>query len=159
MLLAAVAAAASVWVAGWLARIRRVEQFTGALNSRRLPDSGPLKRAVRKKLPGKGWPGQPSRFKGQGSAVFEAGRVRLEASTAGRGAMMSAPPSESGGFAASGLSVRKSEEIADLIDLFSKMQYRAKEVTPRVRHGVFTWVLTVSFCLMSLKIRHALRNQ
>uniref|UniRef100_A0A3Q3WTS6 Uncharacterized protein n=1 Tax=Mola mola TaxID=94237 RepID=A0A3Q3WTS6_MOLML len=45
---------------------------------------------------------------------------------------MSAPPSESGGFAASGLSVRKSEEIADLIDLFSKMQYRAKEVTPRV---------------------------
>uniref|UniRef100_A0A3Q3WTS1 Uncharacterized protein n=1 Tax=Mola mola TaxID=94237 RepID=A0A3Q3WTS1_MOLML len=38
----------------------------------------------------------------------------------------------SGGFAASGLSVRKSEEIADLIDLFSKMQYRAKEVTPRV---------------------------
>uniref|UniRef100_G3PBN4 Myotubularin related protein 14 n=1 Tax=Gasterosteus aculeatus aculeatus TaxID=481459 RepID=G3PBN4_GASAC len=27
---------------------------------------------------------------------------------------------------------RKSEEIADLIDLFSKMQYRAKEATPRV---------------------------
>uniref|UniRef100_A0A6Q2XF05 Myotubularin related protein 14 n=1 Tax=Esox lucius TaxID=8010 RepID=A0A6Q2XF05_ESOLU len=30
------------------------------------------------------------------------------------------------------LSGRKSEEIADLIDLFSKTQYRAKEVTPRV---------------------------
>uniref|UniRef100_A0A8B9LR42 Myotubularin related protein 14 n=1 Tax=Astyanax mexicanus TaxID=7994 RepID=A0A8B9LR42_ASTMX len=33
---------------------------------------------------------------------------------------------------ASGASARKSEEIADLIDLFSKTQYRAKEVTPRV---------------------------
>ncbi|CAL9704398.1 unnamed protein product [Knipowitschia caucasica] len=34
--------------------------------------------------------------------------------------------------AASGLSLRKSEEIADLIYLFSKTQYRAKEVTPQV---------------------------
>ncbi|XP_036426930.1 myotubularin-related protein 14 isoform X1 [Colossoma macropomum] len=34
--------------------------------------------------------------------------------------------------AASGATARKSEEIADLIDLFSKTQYRAKEVTPRV---------------------------
>uniref|UniRef100_A0AAQ5X944 Myotubularin related protein 14 n=1 Tax=Amphiprion ocellaris TaxID=80972 RepID=A0AAQ5X944_AMPOC len=50
----------------------------------------------------------------------------------GRGAMMAASPSAAGGFTASGLSVRKSEEIADLIDLFSKTQYRAKEVTPRV---------------------------
>uniref|UniRef100_A0AAQ6AAJ6 Myotubularin related protein 14 n=1 Tax=Amphiprion ocellaris TaxID=80972 RepID=A0AAQ6AAJ6_AMPOC len=49
-----------------------------------------------------------------------------------RGAMMAASPSAAGGFTASGLSVRKSEEIADLIDLFSKTQYRAKEVTPRV---------------------------
>uniref|UniRef100_A0A8B9LTS0 Myotubularin related protein 14 n=1 Tax=Astyanax mexicanus TaxID=7994 RepID=A0A8B9LTS0_ASTMX len=49
--------------------------------------------------------------------------VRLE-NTAGRSAMMAA--------SASGASARKSEEIADLIDLFSKTQYRAKEVTPRV---------------------------
>uniref|UniRef100_A0A8P4FWU7 Myotubularin related protein 14 n=1 Tax=Dicentrarchus labrax TaxID=13489 RepID=A0A8P4FWU7_DICLA len=49
-----------------------------------------------------------------------------------RGAMMAASPSAAGGFTASGLSVKKSEEIADLIDLFSKIQYRAKEVTPRV---------------------------
>ncbi|KAM4625206.1 phosphatidylinositol-3,5-bisphosphate 3-phosphatase MTMR14 isoform 2-T2 [Polymixia lowei] len=41
--------------------------------------------------------------------------------------MMAASPSSS-----SGMSGRKSEEIADLIDLFSKTQYRAKEVTPRV---------------------------
>uniref|UniRef100_A0A8C6WX52 Myotubularin related protein 14 n=1 Tax=Neogobius melanostomus TaxID=47308 RepID=A0A8C6WX52_9GOBI len=34
--------------------------------------------------------------------------------------------------AASGLSLRKSEEIVDLIYLFSKTQYRAKEVTPQV---------------------------
>uniref|UniRef100_A0AAQ5Y690 Myotubularin related protein 14 n=1 Tax=Amphiprion ocellaris TaxID=80972 RepID=A0AAQ5Y690_AMPOC len=53
-----------------------------------------------------------------------------------RGAMMAASPSAAGGFTASGLSVRKSEEIADLIDLFSKTQYRAKEVTPRVRCNV-----------------------
>uniref|UniRef100_A0A1A7XC32 Myotubularin related protein 14 n=2 Tax=Iconisemion striatum TaxID=60296 RepID=A0A1A7XC32_9TELE len=33
---------------------------------------------------------------------------------------------------AAGLSVRKSEEITELIDLFSKTQYRAKEVSPRV---------------------------
>ncbi|XP_034725568.1 myotubularin-related protein 14 isoform X1 [Etheostoma cragini] len=46
--------------------------------------------------------------------------------------MMAACPSSAGGYPASGLSVRKSEEIADLIDLFSKMQYRAKEVTPQV---------------------------
>ncbi|RVE72698.1 hypothetical protein OJAV_G00043550 [Oryzias javanicus] len=41
--------------------------------------------------------------------------------------MLAASPS-----AASGLSLRRSEEIVDLIDLFSKTQYRAKEVTPRV---------------------------
>ncbi|XP_028970078.1 myotubularin-related protein 14 isoform X2 [Esox lucius] len=42
--------------------------------------------------------------------------------------------SVSGSLTASGLTLsgRKSEEIADLIDLFSKTQYRAKEVTPRV---------------------------
>uniref|UniRef100_A0A8C7ZT74 Myotubularin related protein 14 n=1 Tax=Oryzias sinensis TaxID=183150 RepID=A0A8C7ZT74_9TELE len=51
-----------------------------------------------------------------------------EAAAAGRRAMLAASPS-----AASGLSFRRSEEIADLIDLFSKTQYRAKEVTPRVR--------------------------
>ncbi|XP_039979184.1 myotubularin-related protein 14 [Xiphias gladius] len=46
--------------------------------------------------------------------------------------MASSFSSAAGGFTASGLSVRKSEEIADLIDLFSKTQYRAKEVSPRL---------------------------
>eukprot|EP00063_Salmo_salar_P068360 XP_014043195.1 PREDICTED: myotubularin-related protein 14-like [Salmo salar] len=48
--------------------------------------------------------------------------------------MMAAFPSVSGSLTASGLMIsgRKTEEIADLIDLFSKTQYRAKEVTPRV---------------------------
>ncbi|XP_037347060.1 myotubularin-related protein 14 [Pungitius pungitius] len=45
---------------------------------------------------------------------------------------MAASPTSAGGYTAPGLSIRKSEEIADLIDLFSKMQYRAKEATPRV---------------------------
>lgn len=109
-----------------------MEPLAGALNSGRVPGSGPLKRAVRKKLAGKGWPGRSSRSTGQGAAVFEGGRVRLEATTAGRGTMMAASPSVAAGFKASGLSVRKSEEIVDLIDVFSKTQYRAKEVTPRV---------------------------
>ncbi|XP_020495221.1 myotubularin-related protein 14 isoform X2 [Labrus bergylta] len=46
--------------------------------------------------------------------------------------MMAGSPSMAGGFTATGPSVRKSEEIMDLIDLFSKMQYRAKEFIPRV---------------------------
>ncbi|XP_062400578.1 myotubularin-related protein 14 isoform X2 [Sardina pilchardus] len=46
--------------------------------------------------------------------------------------MMAASPSVAGCLSASGISGRKSEEIADLIDLFSKMQYRAKEITPGV---------------------------
>ncbi|KAJ8359271.1 hypothetical protein SKAU_G00157960 [Synaphobranchus kaupii] len=46
--------------------------------------------------------------------------------------MMSASPSAAGSLNASGISSRRSEEIADLIDLFAKTQYRAKEVTPRV---------------------------
>ncbi|XP_041835739.1 myotubularin-related protein 14 isoform X2 [Melanotaenia boesemani] len=46
--------------------------------------------------------------------------------------MMAASPSVVDGFAACGLSLRKGEEIAELIDLFSKTQYRAKEVSPRV---------------------------
>ncbi|XP_013987625.1 myotubularin-related protein 14 isoform X2 [Salmo salar] len=48
--------------------------------------------------------------------------------------MMAASPSVSGSLTASGLTLsgRKSEEIADLIDLFSKTQYRAKEVSRRV---------------------------
>ncbi|XP_034535784.1 myotubularin-related protein 14 [Notolabrus celidotus] len=46
--------------------------------------------------------------------------------------MMAGSPSAAGGFTATGASVRKSEDIMDLIDLFSKMQYRAKEVTTRV---------------------------
>lgn len=112
-----------------------VERPTVALNHRRLPGSGPLKRAVRKKLDGKGWPGRPFRHKGQGSAVFEGGRVRLEATTAGRRTMMAASPSVAGGFTATNVSARRSEEIADLIDLFSKTQYRAKEVTARVRRA------------------------
>ncbi|XP_064161474.1 myotubularin-related protein 14 isoform X2 [Anguilla rostrata] len=45
---------------------------------------------------------------------------------------MAASPSASGSLNASGISSRRSEEIADLIDLFSRTQYRAKEVTPRV---------------------------
>lgn len=45
---------------------------------------------------------------------------------------MAASSSPAGGFTGPGLSVKKSEEIADLIDLFSKTQYRAREVTPRV---------------------------
>uniref|UniRef100_A0A8C7PC69 Myotubularin related protein 14 n=1 Tax=Oncorhynchus mykiss TaxID=8022 RepID=A0A8C7PC69_ONCMY len=50
------------------------------------------------------------------------------------GTMMSAFPSVSGSLTDSGLMIsgRKTEEIEDLIDLFSKTQYRAKEVTPRV---------------------------
>lgn len=59
--------------------------------------------------------------------------MRLEAAAGGRGAMMATSPTAAGGLTVSGLPVRRSEEIADLIDLFSKMQYRAKEVTPRVR--------------------------
>lgn len=52
----------------------------------------------------------------------------------GRGAiMMAASPSAAGSLSLSGIGGRKSEEIADLIDVFSKMQYRAKEVTPGVR--------------------------
>ncbi|XP_058487214.1 myotubularin-related protein 14 isoform X2 [Solea solea] len=46
--------------------------------------------------------------------------------------MASSSCSPASGFTGPGLSVRRSEEIADLIDLFSKMQYRAKEVTPQV---------------------------
>ncbi|CAJ1051949.1 myotubularin-related protein 14 [Xyrichtys novacula] len=46
--------------------------------------------------------------------------------------MMAGSPSVTGGFTATGPPVRKSEEIMDLIDLFAKMQYRAKEVTSRV---------------------------
>lgn len=54
--------------------------------------------------------------------MYEGGHVRLQATAVGRGSAM----------AASGLSLRKSEEIVDLIYLFSKTQYRAKEVTPQV---------------------------
>ncbi|XP_029006603.1 myotubularin-related protein 14 isoform X3 [Betta splendens] len=46
--------------------------------------------------------------------------------------MMAASPSAASGVSAAGLPVRKSEDIADLIDLFSRTQYRAKEVGPRV---------------------------
>ncbi|KAJ8400643.1 hypothetical protein AAFF_G00394120 [Aldrovandia affinis] len=46
--------------------------------------------------------------------------------------MMAASPSASGILNTSGISGRRSDEIADLIDLFSKTQYRAKEVTPRM---------------------------
>ncbi|CAL8340908.1 unnamed protein product [Lota lota] len=45
---------------------------------------------------------------------------------------MAGSPSLSGSFTSPGLSIKKGEEIADLIDLFSKIQYRAKEVSPRV---------------------------
>lgn len=58
--------------------------------------------------------------------------MRLEASAAGRGTMTDIHLPTAGGFPAPGLLVRKSEEITDLIDLFSKTQYRAKEVTPQV---------------------------
>ncbi|CAL8403487.1 unnamed protein product [Arctogadus glacialis] len=46
--------------------------------------------------------------------------------------MMAGSPSSSGSFTSPVLSIKKGEEIADLIDLFSKIQYRAKEVSPRV---------------------------
>ncbi|XP_061743454.1 myotubularin-related protein 14 [Nerophis ophidion] len=46
--------------------------------------------------------------------------------------MMAASPSAAPGLTDAGLSARKSEDIADLIDVFSKAQYRAKEVTPRM---------------------------
>ncbi|XP_076012556.1 phosphatidylinositol-3,5-bisphosphate 3-phosphatase MTMR14 isoform X2 [Genypterus blacodes] len=45
---------------------------------------------------------------------------------------MAASPSAACDFSASQQSVRKSEEVTDLIDLFSKTQYRAKEATPQV---------------------------
>ncbi|KAJ7999608.1 hypothetical protein DPEC_G00196170 [Dallia pectoralis] len=107
-------------------------QSGGALNSGRPSVSGPFKRAVRKKLTGKGWPAGSSRSQ-PGAAVFEGGRVRIEP-TVGRGTVMAGFSSVSGSLTASGLTLsgRKSEEISDLINLFSKTQYRAKEVTPRV---------------------------
>uniref|UniRef100_A0A8C9SWM2 Myotubularin related protein 14 n=1 Tax=Scleropages formosus TaxID=113540 RepID=A0A8C9SWM2_SCLFO len=46
---------------------------------------------------------------------------------------MAASPSSGGGLIAAGAAARRSEDIADLIELFSRTQYRAKEVTPRVR--------------------------
>uniref|UniRef100_A0A8C5CME3 Myotubularin related protein 14 n=1 Tax=Gadus morhua TaxID=8049 RepID=A0A8C5CME3_GADMO len=45
---------------------------------------------------------------------------------------MAGSPSSSGSFTSPVLSIKKGEEIVDLIDLFSKIQYRAKEVSPRV---------------------------
>uniref|UniRef100_A0A8C9W5F3 Myotubularin related protein 14 n=1 Tax=Scleropages formosus TaxID=113540 RepID=A0A8C9W5F3_SCLFO len=45
---------------------------------------------------------------------------------------MAASPSSGGGLIAAGAAARRSEDIADLIELFSRTQYRAKEVTPRV---------------------------
>ncbi|KAG7267241.1 hypothetical protein CRUP_025053, partial [Coryphaenoides rupestris] len=108
----------------------------GALYSGRPPGSGPLKRAVRKKLAGEAWPRRFSRPKLHGgAALFEGGRVRLEPTTGGGGGTMAGgSPSMSGSFAGSPgpSSLRKGEEIADLIDVFSKIQYRAKEVVPRV---------------------------
>uniref|UniRef100_A0A674MV81 Myotubularin related protein 14 n=1 Tax=Takifugu rubripes TaxID=31033 RepID=A0A674MV81_TAKRU len=50
----------------------------------------------------------------------------------GRGAMMAASPSVANGFTATSAWARRSEEIPDLIYLFSKTQYRAKEVTSQV---------------------------
>lgn len=84
---------------------------------------------MRKKLAGKGWPGGGCRP--HGAALFEGGRVRIEHEAPGRGALMA-----TGTASTAGATARKSEDIADLIDLFSKTQYRAKEVTPRVRQ---TW--------------------
>lgn len=86
------------------------------LNSGRATRSGPgaLKRAVRKKLALKGWPGGSSRT--QGTALFKEGRVRIE-QKADDGSKMAS----------------RTEEITDLIYVFSKSQYRAKEVTPSVR--------------------------
>jgi len=60
----------------------------------------------------------------------------LEPTAGGRsGTMAGGSLSMSGSFAGSPgpSSLRKGEEIADLIDVFSKVQYRAKEVGPRVR--------------------------
>lgn len=84
------------------------------LNSGRVTGPGELKRAVRKKLALKGWPGGSSRT--QGTALFKEGRVRIE-QKADDGSKMAS----------------RTEEITDLIYVFSKSQYRAKEVTPSVR--------------------------
>uniref|UniRef100_A0A8C5GDR8 Myotubularin-related protein 14 n=1 Tax=Gouania willdenowi TaxID=441366 RepID=A0A8C5GDR8_GOUWI len=46
---------------------------------------------------------------------------------------MAAPPSVADSISAARLPGKKSEEIMDLIDLFSKTQYRAKEVTTRMK--------------------------
>lgn len=79
--------------------------------------------------------------------MFEGNRVRLEPATAARGRMMAASPSVAGGFkATTGLSARKGEEIVDLIDLFSKTQYRAKEVTPRVSFLKMLFAVVVTSC-------------
>lgn len=85
--------------------------------------------------------------------------MRLEASTAARGATMAASLASAGGHAAPGLSIRKSEEIADLIDLFSKMQYRAKEATPRVSFFWGVSRLPDSRSSSLWIIRAVLRNQ
>lgn len=74
--------------------------------------------------------------------------MRLEAAAGGRGAMMATSPTAAGGLTVSGLPVRRSEEIADLIELFSKMQYRAKEVTPRVRLEVVPSLAELIFIVM-----------
>lgn len=94
------------------------DNLARTLNSGRVPGSGPgaLKRAVRKKLVLKGWPGGSSRP--QGAALFKEGRVRIE---------------QKAGDGACSMMASRSEEITDLIYEFSKSQFRAKEVTPWVR--------------------------
>lgn len=74
--------------------------------------------------------------------------MRLEATAAGRGTMTDIHLPTAGGFPAPGLLVRKSEEITDLIDLFSKTQYRAKEVTPQVLlfSLYFSFMIRYYFC-------------
>lgn len=72
--------------------------------------------------------------------------MRIERITAGRGATMAASPPAVGDFTEQ--SVRKSEEVTNLIDLFSKTQYRAKEVAPRVRLEGHLCTLNVTHILV-----------
>ncbi|XP_008319228.1 myotubularin-related protein 14 [Cynoglossus semilaevis] len=46
--------------------------------------------------------------------------------------MAFSPTSPAAGYSGPGLAVRRSDEVADLIYLFSKTQYRAKEISPEV---------------------------
>lgn len=113
-----------------------VLQLFGILNSQRPPS--PSKRTFRRKIGGRGWPGRSwsGLSTGQGSVVFEEGQVRLGSTACRRRLMAFSPTSPAAGYSGPGLAVRRSDEVADLIYLFSKTQYRAKEISPEVREPI-----------------------